>query len=58
MIFIPHINAFEQWHYQDSISECLHHHSRSSMLSSGIFKAYCAQILLCFGPGPNAWFTI
>jgi hypothetical protein len=41
---------------QDSILECLHYHTLSIMLFNGISKAYCVQILLCFGPRANAWF--
>jgi hypothetical protein len=34
-------------HLQDSISECLHHHTLSSMLSDGMFEANPVQILSC-----------
>jgi len=40
----------------DSISERLHHHTLSNILSNGIFKAHCAQNLSCFGLGVNVWF--
>jgi hypothetical protein len=35
---------------QDSILECLHHHTLFSMLSDKIFKIHRAQILSCYGP--------
>jgi len=35
---------------QNSILECLHHHTFSSMLFNMISKTRCAQILSCFGP--------
>jgi hypothetical protein len=40
---------------QDSISECLHHHTLFNMLSNKIFEAHRAQILSCFGPRAVAW---
>jgi hypothetical protein len=40
---------------QDSISECLHHHTLSNMLFDGTFEAYCAQILSCFSLGASTW---
>jgi hypothetical protein len=41
---------------QDSISECLHHHTLSNMLSHEIFKAHLARILSCSSPKASAWF--
>jgi len=37
-------------HFQNSILEHLHHHTFFSMFFNGIFEAYNAQILSCFGP--------
>jgi hypothetical protein len=36
---------------QDSILQCLHHHTLSSMLSNEISEAHRAQVLSCFGLG-------
>jgi len=58
MIFMPHINAHEQWYYKDSILKCIHRHTLSSMLFDGISKAHHAQILSCFSLGADVWFTI
>jgi len=43
---------------QNSISECLHHHTLSNIFSNGISKAQCAQILSCSGPGANTYLII
>ncbi len=44
--------------FQDSILECLQHHTFSSMFSNKISKTHCAQILSCFGLRVGAWFTV
>jgi hypothetical protein len=44
--------------FQNSILNCLHHHTLSNMLFDKISKAHCALILSCFGLGASAWFTI
>jgi hypothetical protein len=43
---------------QDSILECLHHHTLSNILSNGISKAHCARILSCSGPRAGVYLTI
>jgi hypothetical protein len=43
---------------QDSILECLHHHTLSNMLSDKTSETHRAQILSCFGPGEGVWLTI
>jgi hypothetical protein len=35
---------------QDSIWECLHHHTISNMLVDKIYEAHCAWNLSCFDP--------
>jgi len=55
---MPHINAHEQWYYQDSILKYIYRHTLSSMLFDGIYKAHHAQILSCFNLGADVWFTI
>ncbi len=42
---------------QDSISEHLHHHTLSNMLSDGTSKAHRARILSCSGPRASVWFV-
>ncbi len=39
---------------QDSILECLHHHTFSSMFFDKTSEAHCAQILSCVGLGVGA----
>ncbi len=41
---------------QDSILECLHHHTLSNILSDMIFEAHCAQILSCSNLGAGVLF--
>jgi hypothetical protein len=43
---------------QDFISECLHHHTLSSMFSDRTFEAHYAQFLSCFGLGASARFIL
>jgi len=41
--------------FQDSILECLYHHTLFNMLSNFIFDTHCARILSCFGLGVSIW---
>jgi len=43
---------------QDSISECLHHHTFFSMLFDETFEAHRARIISCSGLGVSAWLII
>jgi len=45
-------------HFQDFISECLHHHTFSNMLFNMIFKAHCTWILSCFGIWVSVWLIV
>ncbi len=58
--FPPFEQLFEQQmvQFQDSILECLHHHTLSSMLFDRTFEAHHARILSCCGPRVNIWFII
>jgi len=42
---------------QDSILECLHHHTLSSMFSNETSKTHHAQFLSCFGLRVSIWLT-
>jgi hypothetical protein len=66
-LFTPHtcLLPFEQLigqqmvQPQNSISECLHHHTFSSMLFDMIFETHHhVQILSCFGPGVGLGFRV
>jgi len=43
---------------QDSILECLHHHTLSNMLSNEISEAHYAQILSCSSLGADIWLIV
>jgi hypothetical protein len=60
MCFPPFEQFIEQQmvQLQDSILECLHHHTVSNMLSDMIFKTHCAQILSCSSPKASVWFKV
>jgi hypothetical protein len=44
--------------FQDSISECLHHHTFSNMFLDETFEAYWTWILSCSNPRAGAYFTV
>jgi hypothetical protein len=58
------LHLFEQFirqqmvHFQDSISECLHHHTFYNMFFDKIFEAHYVQILSCSNLGMSVWFII
>jgi len=43
---------------QDSISECLHHHTLFNMLFDRISEAHCAWILSCYSLGAGTMLTV
>ncbi len=45
-------------HLQDSISECLHHHTFINMFFDRILEAHCARILSCSSPWVGICFIV